>query len=475
MKKVLLLNLPNAEQITRRYMCSYVSPESLLPPLELISAGAVAREWNRAEVTLVDAIAEKLDMAAVTSGIRAFVPDIILSITGFECFEEDMDALRQLKETFPSSQLVLFGHYATHFPKETLAHSGADFIILGEPELIFSDLLKALNGELPLEQVMGIAYGKDSGLTVQGSSNRIPNPNDLPMPALDLLPQGRNYYEPLMAEPYGMIQSARGCPYQCNYCVKSYGSKLTELTPERIIGEMREWKRLFGVRSIRFIDDTFTINRKRVLEICDRIAEADLDVSWACLSRTDNLDRELLIAMKRSGCVRIYFGMESGSQRMLDIYRKQVNTEEAKRTFHLCREVGIETAAFFMSGHPDETDEDFEHTVRFAKEAKLNFASFNPLTPYPGTSMYNLMADRVDFSIYPYRNSWKDTTIYDDFDRRKKVFYRRFYVRPAYLLRNAPVFIRNFDGFFTMGAGLLRYLVWDSKFVISGLKGAKDK
>jgi radical SAM superfamily enzyme YgiQ (UPF0313 family) len=128
-----------------------------------------------------------------------------------------------------------------------------------------------------------------------------------------------------------------------------------------------------------------------------------------------------------------------------------------------------------MSGHPDETEEDFEHTVRFAKEAKLNFASFNPLTPYPGTSMYNLMADQIDFSIYPYRNKWKDPAIYDDFDRRKKAFYRRFYVRPAYLLRNAPVFVRNFDGFFTMGIGLLRYLVWDSKFVISGLKGAKDK
>ncbi len=475
MKKVLLLNLPNAEQITRRYMCSYVSPESLLPPLELISAGAVAREWNGAEVMLVDAIAEKLDTAATTAKIQAFAPDIILSITGFECFEEDMDIFREVKGAFPSSQLLLFGHYATHFPKETLTHSDADFIILGEPELIFSDLLKALDGELPLGQVMGIAYLQGGELTVQGSGNRIPDPNGLPMPALDLLPQGRNYYEPLMAEPYGMIQSARGCPYQCNYCVKSYGSKLTELTPERIVEEMQEWKRLFNVRSIRFIDDTFTINRKRVLAICEQIVAVDLGIAWACLSRTDNLDRELLIAMKKAGCVRIYFGMESGSQRMLDIYRKQVNTEEAKRTFHLCREVGIESAAFFMSGHPDETDEDFEHTVRFAKEAKLNFASFNPLTPYPGTSMYNLMADRIDFSIYPYRNTWKDSIIYDDFDRRKKAFYRRFYMRPAYLLRNAPVFVRNFDGFFTMGTGLLRYLVWDGKFVISGLKGAKDK
>lgn len=475
MKNILLLNLPNAEKITRRYMCSYVSPESLLPPIELISVGAVARSWKDCEVTLIDAIAEGLDLSAVTHRIQAQNPDIIVSITGFECFEEDVDVLRGLKQTFSSTTFILFGHFATQFPVETLRHSQADFIILGEPELVFADLLDALLGKCSVESVQGLALSTNNESVIQGHGNRVPDPNSLPMPAYDLLPNGTSYYEPLMARPYGMIQSARGCPYQCNYCVKSYGSKLTELTTERIIEEIQEWKRLFGVRSIRFIDDTFTINRKRVLNICEQIIAADLQITWACLSRTDNLDRELLIAMKEAGCVRIYFGMESGSQRMLDIYRKQVNIDEAKRTFHLCREVGIESAAFFMSGHPDETEEDFNHTVQFARAAQLNFASFNPLTPYPGTSMFTSMAQRIDFSIYPYHNSWKDTGIYDHFDRRKKLFYRSFYLRFNFLKHNAPVLARNLKGFITMGGGLLRYLFWDKKFVIGGLKGPKDK
>jgi len=475
MKNVLLLNLPNAEKITRRYMCSYVSPESLLPPIELISIGAVARAWKGCQVTLIDAIAERIDLTEVAVRVKDLAPDIIVSITGFECFEEDVDALRSLKQTFPQITFILFGHFATLFPTETLTHSQADYIVLGEPELVFSDLLDALLGTSPVGLVQGLALFSESGIVIQGQGNRVPDPNTLPMPAYDLLPNASSYYEPLMARPYGMIQSARGCPYQCNYCVKSYGSKLTELTPERIVEEIREWKRLYGVRSIRFIDDTFTINRKRVLSICEQIIAANLGITWACLSRTDNLDRELLIAMKDAGCTRIYFGMESGSQRMLDIYRKQVNIDEAKRTFHLCNEVGIESAAFFMSGHPDETEDDFMETVHFARTAKLNFASFNPLTPYPGTSMFNLMASGIDFSIYPYHNNWIDTTIYDHFDRRKKLFYRNFYLRFAFFRQNAPVLARNIGGFLTMGIGMLRYLLWDKKFVISGLKGPKDR
>lgn len=472
-QKVLLLNLPNREQITRRYMCSYVSPESLLPPLELIAVGAIAREWKQLAVKLVDAIAERLGENEVAKCIREFQPGIIVGITGFECFQDDIDTIRSLKKQFPETIFILFGHYATHFPKETLIHSEADFVILGEPDLIFSELADALKGIIQLEAVKGIVYRKNREIIVQGSGSRIPDPNQLPIPAYDLLPAGK-YYEPLLANPYGMIQTARGCPYQCNYCVKSFGTKLTTLAPERIVQEIKIWQRLFKVKSIRFIDDTFTINKKRIIELCRLMINERLGIEWACLSRTDNLDAELLSWMKRAGCRRIYFGMETGSQRMLDIYNKNVVAKEAMESLHLCRKAGIETAAFFMSGHPEEREDDFRETVQFAIDAKLNFASFNPLTPYPGTALYNELSPRINFSIYPYKNEWKDNTIYDDFDVRKKIFYKSFYMRPSYFSVNINVLLKNLHRIFNMGAGLLRYLWWDKKFVISGLKGAKD-
>lgn len=472
--KLLILNLPNPEQITRRYMCSYVSPESLMPPLELISCAAVAREWHGAEVKLIDAIAEKLTMEETVAKIKAFQPAVIIGLTGFECYEEDVNTVKELKRQLPDSLFVLFGHYATNFPKETLIHAGADYVILGEPELVLNDLLKDIFAAREPVTVNGLAYFKNGEVVMQGSAGRIKDPNELPVPAYDLLPSG-SYYEPLLARPYGMIQTVRGCPYQCNYCVKSYGTKLSQLSSERVVHEMKQWIELYQVKSIRFIDDTFTLNKPRVIELCQEIIKNNIKVEWCCLSRTDNLDAELLGWMKKAGCKRIYFGMESGSQRMLDIYRKNVNIAEALAALHLCREAGIETAAFFMSGHPQENDKDFEETLAFAKAANLNFASFNPLTPYPGTGLFTEMKENLNFSIYPYKNEWKDASIYDNFEARKERFYKGYYVRFKYLRLNLPVIFNNFGQIITMGVGLLRYLWWDKRFVISGLKGARDK
>jgi radical SAM superfamily enzyme YgiQ (UPF0313 family) len=474
----MVINLPNPGQITRRYMCSYVSPESLMPPLELISCAAIARERHNFQVALIDAIAENLTIEETITRIENFNPDIVLSLTGFECFEEDMDAMCAIRSNFPEKIFVFFGHYATHFPEETLRHSGVNFVILGEPEIVLDNLLSNLVSNLFQldERIEGIGQLLDGVFVKTGSPSRIKDPNDLPIPAYDLLPRdGNYYYEPLFANPYGMIQTMRGCPYQCNYCVKSYGSKLSQLSVERIVKEIKIWKSLFGVKSIRFIDDTFTLNKGRTIDLCKAIIENQLHIEWACLSRTDNLDEELLVWMKKSGCKRIYFGMETGSQRMLDIYKKSVKKEEALAALLLCRSVGIETAAFFMSGHPDENENDFIETLAFAKAAKLNFASFNPLTPYPGTGLFDQVKHLIDFEIYPYKNRWKDEKIYDKFDSYKLKFYKGFYLRPSYWVNNLTVLRNNFFQIWKLGIGMLRYLFWDKQFVISGLKGEKDK
>lgn len=473
MQKVAFVNLPNEEQITRRYMCSYVSPESLFPPLELISLAAVARQWHQAQVLLIDCIAERPDMTELTGKLNEFSPDIIVSLTGFECIESDVELVSRIKRALPQATYVLFGHYATMFPDEILTMSMADIVIAGEPELIFSSLINTITEGSSIDKVEGIVFYQADQLIRTGNGNRIRNPNDLPIPAYDLLPSNA-YYEPLLPRPYGMIQTARGCPYQCNFCVKSYGGLLTELTPERIIEEMELWVKLHGVRVIRFIDDTFTINRKRVTRICQLITERRLKVAWACLSRTDNLDEELLCEMKSAGCIRIYFGVESGSQQMLDGYDKRMNVQQARKTLIICRKLGIETAGFFMGGHPDETEEQFSDTLKFVASSGLNFASYNPLTPYPGTPLFEKMKEQLDFSLFPYRNQWKDQGIYETFDKRKTRFYRTFYLRPSLVIQNLTVVGRNLRSATGLVLGLFRYLFFDRKFVISGLKGRHD-
>lgn len=474
MKRILFINLPNKEQITRRYMCSYVSPESLFPPLELIALAAIARE-KKMDVELIDAIAEALTPEEVYARIEKNTPDYIVSIMGLECIEEDCNEVEAIKAKFPASNYILFGHYATQFPNEVLSKANADYLILGEPDMIFSKAMDAFNGLHELSDVGGIVFKtQDGSISQQGEDKRIPDPNVLPLPAYDLLPVDK-YYEPVLPRPYSMIQTARGCPYPCSFCVKSYGSKLTIQSPERVVDEIQKLVDQFGIKSLRIIDDTFTVNKRRVIEICKEMINRDFDLQWCCLSRTDNLTEEMLEWMEKAGCVRIYFGLESGSQRILDLYEKRIKVDEAIETLLLCRKYNIETTGFFMSGYPEETDEDFDKTIEFAKKAKLTFASVNPLTPYPGTNLFTRLEKDLDFSLFPYRNEFKDPQIVENFMKRKKKFYTAFYMRPSYVLGNSKAIFKNFSEIMGHASGLIKYVFFNGRFVISGLKGAKDK
>jgi radical SAM superfamily enzyme YgiQ (UPF0313 family) len=451
-----------------------VSPESLFPPLELISLGAIAKEKGL-ELILIDAIAENFTRSQVISKAKAFAPDIIVSIMGLECIESDCAEVAALKEALPKVQYTIFGHYATQFAAQVIEKSKADFVILGEPDIIFSKLIDALTGKLELEYVGGIVRRDNKGTIIrEGEDKRIPDPNVLPLPAYDLLPVDK-YYEPVLPRPYSLIQTARGCPYLCSFCVKSYGSKLTLQSPERVVDEIANLVNNYSIKSLRIIDDTFTINKKRVIRICQEIIKRKFNIQWCCLSRTDNLTEEMIDWMRKAGCVRIYFGLESGSQKILDLYEKRINVNEAIATLLLCKKYGIETTGFFMSGYPEETDADFEETIAFAKKAKLTFASVNPLTPYPGTSLFERLKEDLNFSLFPYKNEFKDPNIVLNFTKRKKKFYTEFYMRPSYIIGSHRAIIRNFSEISGHAIGLLKYIYFNGSFVIPGLKGANDK
>lgn len=474
MAKILFINLPNVEQTTRRYMCSYPSPESLMPPLELMSCAGLVRTIKGIEVKLLDCIAEKKTLNETKKVIKAYDPEYIVSLSGFECVEQDIDLARSIKDTFPEICYIWLGHYATIFAEETLTHSKADFVILGEPELNLFNLIKVLKNDKDVSNLNGIAYFKNGKFIKQGEVTRIKNPNELPIPAYDLVNDITNYYEPLLPKPYAVIQTMRGCPYSCNYCIKSYGKNLTQLSTDRIIEEIHYLKQFHGVRSIRFTDDTFTVNKQRVIEICTRIIAERLNINWVCLSRADTLDEEMVMIMKKAGCKRIYFGLESGSQRFLDIIGKGIQVEKALDTLLLCKKAKIETAGFFMSGHPEETAEDNKLTIKFAIKSKLNFICINAIQAYPGTLFYEQVKENINFSFYPYKNEWKNSSVSKEFSLHKDKLYSTFYLRPSFMLNNAFLFLKNFSKIIPMVASFFRYLIWDKKFVIGGIKGKQD-
>lgn len=463
-RKFLFLNLPHKDQIVRRYMCSYDSPESLLPPIELISLAAIAREDDN-DVILLDSIVEKLSENEVIELINFHKPNSIVTITGFECYEQDIDCIRRIKHHFPTTQLVVFGYYASEFPKETLMNSGSDVIILGEPELTFSELIKTES----LHEVGGICYMSGIEFIKNGESERIKHFGKLPIPAYDLLPKNK-YYEPLIELPYEMIQSMRGCPYKCNYCVKSFGSVITSLSSHEILDHIKIWVDIHQVKTIRFIDDTFTLNRKRVLEICDKLIESKIQIAWMCLSRLDNLDYELLQKMSESGCKRIYLGIESGSTSVLEKLDKKTNIQAGLELLRTSKHFGIEFAAFFLGCLPFESENEFQESVSFARKSKINFASYNPMTPYPGTVLFDTFREQIEFSIYPYKNEWKDKQMYVRFEKRKSIFYRKFYLRFSFFIINFKLLVKYFHLIIPIGYKLIRSFFDEKAFIIGGIK-----
>lgn len=234
----LFLNLPYKDKVVRRYNCSYNASTFLLPPYELICLASIFRDYHDGNLCFIDAIAENRDLASVIDEAREFGPYFITTIAGVDFLEEDIISIEEIKKQLPDVKIILFGYYAGMFSEEIMAKTNIDFIIQGEPDLIFQDLINHLNGQKDIDSIKGLTYNKNGKIVRLEEARRIPNPNELPMPAYDLL-NYKYYSEPFFSKPYAILQSARGCPYSCNYCVKTFGTKLTALSPENIFHQVK--------------------------------------------------------------------------------------------------------------------------------------------------------------------------------------------------------------------------------------------
>jgi len=431
--RIFLLNLPATAPVTRRYMCSTLNEMYFFPPYELLGLAGVARAQGH-EAYFTDAVAESMGSKEVRETIKSLMPDLIVSIMSFELFDHDVAEVLSIKDAFPEVKFGLFGHYPTHFAKETLELTKADFVMLGEPDHAFENLLAAWQGDELPEQIAGTVVKGSAGTVIANRENgRVPNPNTLPMPPYELL-KNEYYREPFMEAPFGMIQSARGCPYHCNYCVHSFGTKLTALTPENVLEHILFLLKTHHIRSLRFIDDTFTAMPARVIKICKLLIENKVNIKWTCLSRADTLNEEMLYWMKKAGCVRLAIGVESGSQRILDILDKGMNIAEAFRNVMMAKKMGFEIMTFYLVGVPGETEEDVDLSIEFAKRTS-NYIAVDALIVYPGTPLFEKFGHLVTFSLYPYRNSFSDPEHVRLAEQRKNRFFRSFYLTPGVFTR----------------------------------------
>lgn len=291
---------------------------------------------------------------------------------------------------------VIGGPHVTAAPEEVLKF-GFDVAVIGEGEETTLELVKELEKDNPdLSKVKGIAWlDKINNKIVINPARELMDISDIPLPAYDKI--NMDYHSKVWDDIIRgipiksvMIMASRGCPYQCTFCAcnKVFGQKVRYRSLENIKKEIKLLRDQYGVEGIWFADDTLTVNYDHVKKVCGIMKE--LGMYWGAQSRVDLTSEEIVKLMKESGCLQLDFGVESGSQRVLDeIINKRIKLADIVRAFELCKKYGIRTEASFMVGLPGETKEEMEETFKFAKKIRSSHYSFSIFTPLPGAKLYD--------------------------------------------------------------------------------------
>jgi anaerobic magnesium-protoporphyrin IX monomethyl ester cyclase len=424
---------------------------NLIPPLGLAYLAAIL-EKEGIDVSITDG-SRGLSIVEVMDELRAYGPDIV----GISCttptFLDAIELAEAVREASPRAIIMLGGPHVTAIPQEAMLEEVFDVGVIGEGEITFLELVEEIDDkgnleEVGLEQINGLAFREGGEIILTPPRERIKDLDSLPHPARHLLPP-LSEYRPTPASyrklPVAVMMTSRGCPYGCTFCDRGvFGNYVRAHSPERVLAEIEELLGRYGAREIRFFDDTFTINRKRVEKICEMIIERGLRFPWTCLTRVNTVDKDLLRLMKEAGCWQVLFGLESGDPGMLDRLNKGSSVEQNTQAVQWALEVGLGVRGDFIIGTPGETMESLENTLAFTKRIKLDYAHFNKFVPYPGTELFEcLVAEGYEFDtkhLPPIVDHAAILYVPDGLSREQlKEFldraHREFYLRPSHIIR----------------------------------------
>ncbi|MEE8573981.1 MAG: radical SAM protein [Thermodesulfobacteriota bacterium] len=309
---------------------------------------------------------------------------------------------------------VIGGSHASVMPREVLDSGSFDIAIIGEGEKTFRELISTIRSGGDLSSIGGIAFKNGIGEFVVTKRDEFINDLDsLSFPARELLPMNSyiNQFKEVTGEEGVTLLCSRGCPYNCAFCSKEiFGDKFRVRSAKNVVEEIKDLIKNYGVDMFQFVDDTFTINHQFVSELCDEIRRSKLNIRWQCESRVNTVNAELISKMKRAGCIRIMYGVESGDQGLLDSMNKGITIDQVVNAFEITRKENVSTGAFIMIGYPGETEETLEKTVQIIKRIKPDLISVSFANILPGTLMQREygetdIADSAEFYDYHIRSN----------------------------------------------------------------------
>lgn len=435
--KVLFVNPP---QTASKYKFMGV----IAPPLGIAYMAGVLQE-NNIDVEILDASAEDMDFKDVEKELLKRKPDLVALTALTPTIGRALETAQVVKETLPDSIVVMGGYHPTFNFIETLEDENVDIVIRGEGEYIMLNLVQALENQSSLHDVKRIVFEDKNSkeIVVNPEAPLIQDLDELPFPALNLLPMKKYRLLDMDTHMTTMI-TTRGCPMQCSFCSSAamHGKKIRERSVENIVDEIEYLKTNYDIDTIAFMDDTFTLKKRKVMAICDEILKRNIEIMWGCTSRVDTLDEKLLKKMKEAGCITIFIGVESADQQQLDNMCKNTTIAKIENAFKIAHKLKIRTIASVALGMPGDTKEIMNKTVKFVHKLKPNYAIYSLATPYPGTRFYKEAFEKnlikiKDWSKYTLITPILETIDCSLNDMRKiqaKAFMK-FYLRPHYIIR----------------------------------------
>jgi anaerobic magnesium-protoporphyrin IX monomethyl ester cyclase len=413
-------------------------------PFALLGLGYLAAVLEKKvyEVDVIDCQVLKLSFDDFRIELSKRKPNVV----GFTCttltYKPALKLVEMAKELFPDCLTLIGGPHVTFWDENALKECPElDVVVRREGEYTMLELVQKIEAGKSFRDVLGITYRKGGKIVRNPDRPYIEDLDSLPFPARHLWPTERlREYEDIL-----YLAASRGCVFWCEFCatVRMHGRKFRMRSPKNIVDELEYLHKTFGVTNFTFCDDAFTVEPERIEELCRLILERNLKIKWNCGTRVDMLTKGLLIKMRAAGCVSVWSGVESGSQKVLDSMHKGITTEQTERVFGWIRELGLKPVPNVILGFPGETKETAWKTIKFVEKISPDEVGFyNVATPFPGTPLY----DQVK------KNGWLRVADFDKYDTVTPIFetpwlsmkelkeirekaFHHFYLRPTYILR----------------------------------------
>jgi len=458
--------------------------KDIIPPIGLLYIAAVVRkyctsfEWN---IKIIDFIADRLNQDSLTETFLEYSPNVI----GISSLISELPFFKKvcvlIRKTNPESALIAGGPLPSNHYDLLLKNKWVDFVVIGEGESTIIELLDVIcknKKSKSLSLVKGIAYNKNGKVVLTPPRELIPNLDAIPLPAWDLINLKKyrrfpNWNGPLKAKYYAPIITSRGCVYNCVYCHNLFGKKVRKRSVEDVLSEIEMLYRAYRVKEFHIIDDYFNFDLDRVKKICKRIVDKKmkLNLSFPNGLRTDNMDRDTLVWLKRAGTYKINYAIETTNPRLQKFIKKNLDIKKAKEVIEETSKLGILAFGFFMLGFPTETEEEMRQTISFAVDSKLDTAKFLKVTPFKNTTLAELVRNKPFLHLHDEDRCNNTDPFYNEnlncSDLPLNVFndifleaHRKFYVKPSRILR---IFFR-YKNFKILWSLFLMYMfVWQRK------------